>query len=358
MTITIFRIMFPLGESQRANTSDWSNSCGQLMNLRRPDNGLHRSAVFRTSDIEEFRAVVSRNFGATSVEVMGSPKAFEAHGSFVELKDVVILFGASSSSVTVDYPEFNFARLSIPLAGRGATKVGDETVEINKHQSCITSPGRPTQVSCGESHAWINLRVEAKALGKRLASLLGARPKGDLQFTPASNLDRPRSKSLCQLVQFLAQQLNSDACYLPPIVVEELEQAIVTAFLFANSHSFSPLLEQNVKESASWQVRRAEEHIEANWNRAINIDELAHVTGVSARALFRAFKRSRGYSPMAFVKMIRLQRARELLTAGSNYGVLGVAIRCGFSNPGHFAREYRELFGHLPSEALAKTRAI
>ena len=327
------------------------------MNAQRSDHGLRRSAMFRTSDIEEFRTVALKNFGATNVTVSGSPGAFEAHGSFIKLKDIVLLFGASNSTVSVDYPEFDFARLSIPLVGRGATRIGGETIEINQHQSCVTSPGRSTRVSCEQDHGWINLRVDARALRERLTSLLGARPKGELHFAPVSDLDRPRARSLCQLVGFLARQMDSDACDLPAIVVEELEQAIVTAFLFANGHSFSHALDQDIKESAPWQVRRVEEYIEANSDRAISIDELVRIAGTSARALFRSFARSRGYSPMAFAKMTRLRRARELLAAGSPIGVMGVAFSCGFSNPGHFAREYREAFGHLPSETLARSRA-
>jgi len=33
-----------------------------------------------------------------------------------------------------------------------------------------------------------------------------------------------------------------------------------------------------------------------------------------------------------------------------------VAFNCGFGNLGHFAREYREAFGELPSETLARAR--
>ena len=133
------------------------------------------------------------------------------------------MFGSSNSTVSVDYPEFDFARLSIPLVGRGATRIGNETIEINQHQSCVTSPGRSTRVSCEQDHSWMNLRVDARALRERLTSLLGARPKGEIHFAPVSNLDRPRARSLCQLVGFLARQMESDACELPAIVVEELE---------------------------------------------------------------------------------------------------------------------------------------
>lgn len=328
------------------------------MPLGQPDIPLHRSAVFRISNVEEFNDTARTRFGAARIEVSGSD-AFEAHGSFAELPDIVLLYAASNASLAVDYPEFDFARLSIPLVGRGVTTVGNETVEINQYQSCVTSPGRSSRVRCDSNHGWLNLRIKTTALRTRLTSLLGARPKGDPLFMPALNLDHPRSRSLCQLVDFFAQQLDSETRELPPVVLRELEQAIVTAFLFATRHSFSDSLEQDSSEGAPWQVRRVEDYIAAHWNQAISIETLVEITGISARAIFRAFRRSRGYSPMAFAKMVRLQHARDMLVASDeNSTVTGVALKCGFSNAGHFAREFREAFGHLPSETLAHSRLI
>jgi hypothetical protein len=54
---------------------------------------------------------------------------------------------------------------------------------------------------------------------------------------------------------------------------------------------------------APWQVRVAEEYIEANWDQLLTIEALAIVTGASVRTIFHSFKRSCGYTPMDFVKM-------------------------------------------------------
>ena len=32
-----------------------------------------------------------------------------------------------------------------------------------------------------------------------------------------------------------------------------------------------------------------------------------------------------------------------------------IALKCGFQNPGHFARDFRLAFGELPSEILRKS---
>ena len=62
-----------------------------------------------------------------------------------------------------------------------------------------------------------------------------------------------------------------------------------------------------------WQVRRAEQFIEANWDQPITIEAVVAATNVSARSLFSAFKAGRGYSPMDFVKRVRLGRTWQKL---------------------------------------------
>jgi AraC-like DNA-binding protein len=328
------------------------------MPFEQPAYPLNRFTGFRTSDIEEFRHTAATRFGAKAIGISAAVP-FEAHGSFVQLPDITLLFAASNASLGVEYPEFDFARMSIPLAGQGVMVVDNETVDINPHQSCIASSGRSTRVRCDENHHWLNLRVSSTALTRRLTAILGARPNGEVRFSPVLNLEHPRSKSLCQMVGFLAQQLDSSATELPAMVLQELEQAIVTSFLFATRHTFSDSLEQDSGEAPPWQVRRVEDYIAAHWNQAISIETLVEITGTSARAIFRAFRRSRGYSPMAFAKMVRLQHARAMLVASDrNTTVTGIALKCGFSNAGHFAREFREAFGHLPSETLARARLI
>ena len=103
-------------------------------------------------------------------------------------------------------------------------------------------------------------------------------------------------------------------------------------------------------------MRTIEEYIEANWTKPITIETLTELTGISARGIFKAFQRSRGYSPMAFAKQIRLQHARDMLQQGRSLTtVTAAAFACGFSNLGHFAKDYREFFGERPSETLGRS---
>jgi transcriptional regulator GlxA family with amidase domain len=178
---------------------------------------------------------------------------------------------------------------------------------------------------------------------------------GKLVFESAVNRNTPRFQQFWRLLLFFAEQLNATSEPLPPLVQRELEQAILVSFLSANRHTFSDLLEREPNETLPSHVRRAEEFIEAHWDQAISIENLVETTGVGARAIFRAFQQSRGYSPMAFARMVRLRHAREMLASGDPEAtVTAVAFVCGFGNLGHFARDYRETFGERPSETLAR----
>ena len=79
--------------------------------------------------------------------------------------------------------------------------------------------------------------------------------------------------------------------------------------------------------------------------------------GVSERALFYAFTDIFGTTPKAFLRIQRLQACRKLIElANPNDNITGIMMRFGFFDAGHFAKDYRNLFGELPSSTLRSSR--
>ncbi len=324
------------------------------MHHTHPANPLQRFPVFSTSDREEFRHALVTRFGASHAEVE-RPADFKAFGNLVQLQSIGLVYGHSSSGVSAEYPDADRFRLLTALSGKGSAAIGKDIIAVDSYQSCIVSPGQRVILASNESHHWFNLRVDPGAFERKLACLLGARPNGKLEFAPAADRNSPRFRQFWRLIRFLSEQLDESSEPLPPLVLRELEQAVLVAFLSVNPHTFSHFLERDAKDTVPAHVRRAEEFIEANWDQAIKIEDLAEATGVSARAIFKAFQQSRGYSPMAFARTVRLRHARKMLSqATPEMSVTSVAFVCGFGNLGHFARDYREAFGELPSATLAK----
>jgi AraC-like DNA-binding protein len=279
---------------------------------------------------------------------------FDARVNLFEFQEIALAFGATSCDLTADHLATDFVRLQIAVKGRATTTAAGRTTDIDARQFAIAPAGMPSQMSCQAGHQRLTLRLKQEALARKLGALLGVRPKGDIRFETAIAVEDPYARSLHRLIRFLLLQLDSPTSTLPTVVYGELEQAIVLAFLSASRHSFSHLLEAPHKLSDTGLVARLEEFIEAHWHEAITIERLVAEAGVSGRSLFRTFERARGYSPMAFVKAVRLRHARNMLLSGDpSVSVASAALACNFLNQGHFARHYREAFGELPSATLS-----
>lgn len=284
-----------------------------------------------------------------------SSKGLTARGSLVQLQSIGLIYGYGSATANCEFPESERFRLFSAFTGKGHSTIGKKAIALDADQCCIISPGQKATLASDDAHEWFNVRIDGGAFERKLCYLLGAQPSGKLEFETAVNRNTPRFQQFWRLLLFFAEQLNATTEPLPPLVQRELEQAILVSFLSANRHTFSDLLEREPNETLPSHVRRAEEFIEAHWDQAISIESLVETTGVGARAIFRAFQQTRGYSPMAFARMVRLKHAREMLCAGDpETSVTSVAFVCGFGNLGHFARDYRETFGERPSETLAR----
>lgn len=99
--------------------------------------------------------------------------------------------------------------------------------------------------------------------------------------------------------------------------------------------------------------RRLEEYVDANLEETLSIDDLARAAGLSPFHFARAFKRSLGEGPHRFVTRKRIERAREMLIAGTPPAE--TALACGFSGQSHFTQRFREFTGTTPG-AFARGR--
>jgi transcriptional regulator GlxA family with amidase domain len=173
----------------------------------------------------------------------------------------------------------------------------------------------------------------------------------------SGEFDRQALEAERRLLNFVVSEVNRNDRVLPPLVLAELEQALVVAFLCSSRHNYTHRLNGPSSAVAPQTVRRAEEHIDSHWNEPITVEALALVAGTSVRSLFASFRKSRGCSPMAFIKQVRLQHANAMLNRPDlATSVTSVAFACGFGNLGHFAKDYFNSFGELPSDTLRRSK--
>jgi len=95
-------------------------------------------------------------------------------------------------------------------------------------------------------------------------------------------------------------------------------------------------------------LARAQDYLQAHYNRAIGLQEVADAAGVHPTHLARVFRRHHRCTLGAYVRRLRIEAARRLL-AGSETPLADIALAAGFADQSHFSRLFRAATGVTPT---------
>ncbi len=106
-------------------------------------------------------------------------------------------------------------------------------------------------------------------------------------------------------------------------------------------------------------VKQAQLYMETHLGQPLTLASLCQALHTSQRPLHYGFQELLGVSPMAYLKVLRLTAARRQLRQSEpgQTTVADVASHCGFWSLGHFSRDYKNLFGELPSTTLSGSKS-
>lgn len=97
-------------------------------------------------------------------------------------------------------------------------------------------------------------------------------------------------------------------------------------------------------------VTRLHDYIKENMNNPdLNINDLCQYMRMSRVQLYRKSKLNTNFSPVEFVRIIRLKQGKHLLET-TQLSVSEIAYEVGFSSPSYFAKCYRDQYGISPTE--------
>jgi AraC-like DNA-binding protein/uncharacterized membrane protein len=319
---------------------------------------LNQFPIVDTHDAEVMRETMLTRYGATRFEASES-LPFLGQSATAHLGSASLVFCAYGAPALVEFPEADFVRLQFAFSGSARTTIAGQQVEVSADQACVTPTDRPCRIEFGAGYKQILIRVDRRAMERKLAALLGAKPSDRLEFASALRTNQLHLDGLKNLIRFVAGELATSPAQLPHFLLQEFEETLIVAFLKAVPNSSSDFLQRQPSDGASAHVRRVEEYIDAHWQLPISVEHLAYITGVGARTIFATFKRDRHYTPLSYLKKVRLKHAKELLQAPTETTtVTSVALSCGFSNLGHFADDFQDAFGELPSRTLARAKRL
>ncbi|MES2193870.1 MAG: helix-turn-helix domain-containing protein [Pseudomonadota bacterium] len=313
--------------------------------------------VVHSSDPAYVRDRLFTVYGATSFDAGRENRAFAVNANHLQVGELGLSYCDYRSDVSVGFGEASFVRQFFNIEGAARYAAGSQSGEITPASwSPVLHAQQPLKLNFRSGYRQLVLRIEFDALLRNLGALLGQDIGRKLVFdeTPTR---QPAMDALRRRIFQFAIDYNERGRFFSELAAAEVQRMMIMKFLMCHRHTYTHLLLREPLPVASTAVRAVEEFIEANWDKPIDIETMVAVAKVSARSLFRQFRKDRGYSPADFAKRVRLNRAREMLEQTNEGGsVIQIALKCGFQNPGHFARDYRNLFGELPSAVFRRAR--
>ena len=108
------------------------------------------------------------------------------------------------------------------------------------------------------------------------------------------------------------------------------------------------IIKYHRKKSDS-RVSPALEYIENNYTENVDIEFLSNLCYMSQAHFFRLFKSEKGFSPIEYRNMLRIERAKELLSE-NECSINEVAEILGFESVYYFSRFFKKCVGIPPSE--------
>lgn len=243
--------------------------------------------------------------------------------------------------------------LAISLAQTGEARWMGQRVAID--DVIVQRSGKEAEYLSGSLWDSVVFAIPEVDLCERIANLTQSDPGRVLRDREVVRLNPQLAARIRQAsLQYLsaAQQLpgNGDDARL----VGELAQIAISLVARGlastqSTNQFPAMLKRRnelVRKAKDFAADRAEE--------PVRIGELCRELKVSERTLRHAFYDVTGMSPLDYLKTFRLNQVKRRLreaVAGEAL-VKQLAYANGFTHLGQFSRDYRQLFGELPSQTL------
>jgi len=107
-----------------------------------------------------------------------------------------------------------------------------------------------------------------------------------------------------------------------------------------------PLLRQTL--GGAHDISQVVAYLRENLSEPLTVDDLARRAGMSRAVFHRQFKAATSYSPLQFIKALRLNHAAMQIAGGETVSQAADAV--GYASPSQFSREFRRQFGSSPRQ--------
>ncbi len=319
-------------------------------------NALHAYSILHTSDLDEARDGVSRVFSPHELTVVSAERRLDTCLSHAPMGAVSINRLRYGATVDIDVGCTNdFLLVMMPMAGVSDIRCGEQSIRSTPQLASVISPTLPLRMRSRYDADQIMVRIDRGLIERYCMQYLGHGLRRPVEFQLGMDLTASDGESWCGLIRYLVSELDRPTnVFTSALTRVHVEHLVVSTLLLAQPNVYRDDLMRPARPIAPAFVKRVEEFIDAHPDRPLTITDLAAHAGVSTSTLFAGFREYRNTSPIAYLKGVRMRRARDELKAASSgrVTVTDVAMRWGFTHLGRFAADYRRWFGESPSDTL------
>lgn len=228
------------------------------------------------------------------------------------------------------------------LSGTGTLMADDakgitQTYPVKSGQGFLIFPGQITTYYADQHSPWEYLWIEFDGLRVKEALSL-------TDFSLNHPIYHPHSKDL-------REQMVKEMAYIISHPKESSFHLLGHLYLFFDyfiQSAKSTRLTQSSKMS-DYYIQEAIHYMEQNFQNNISIEEIAEVCGINRSYLGKIFRNSVGRSPQEFLMNYRMVKATELLKLTTR-SIADIGNAVGYSNPLHFSRAFKNVYGVSPRE--------
>lgn len=237
--------------------------------------------------------------------------------------------------------------VSLNYGGRGAFDCRNELRDAAPGTCSLIAPGEVHTGHATSRDGWIyrNLYIEIPLMATLLRSLDWQGPL-DVRFKLPVVRDSVLATRLGRAFDSL-KEANS---------LLENESLLLSAVARLLTDHFVP--GRALRDAGTEHVafRQIKEWLDANSEKNVSIHALARLVGLSPYYLVRAFHKHVGIPPHKYQAVVRINRARKLLTSGAT--ISEAAYRAGFCDQSHLNRCFKAALGVTPGEYIARPNVI
>ena len=310
----------------------------------------------RTTDPDEAEGIITKHYLPNRL-YLSRPTSFDMELTGVQLGVITagkLSYGHRVRQLTEEADNFH---VNAPLRGHAVSRRGTgRSVETSAGQGLVFSPGAPAEITWSADCAQLCLMIPRAGLEAELERLLGRSIRSPLRFdvvlAPVHTAGR-----LQPVLDLVAQELDQPSGLAASQVAgRHLEGLVLDGLLLGQPHNYSEAAIGFSRRAPGGVIKRAVELIEERPAEPWTSVGLATELHLSVRALQAGFKRELGMAPLAYLRMVRLQRAHAALREADpgEMTVQAVARSVGLLHQGRFAVSYRAMFGEMPSETLRR----